>query len=212
MKINKVLLVSLSTVGALTIAGSGFSAWYFGHQDLKIDNKASLFVTSDVAKGEISIVKHPSLVVFSEGQGRKEDLTDGIEFYTLNEDAYTKDDKVVLKYIIEDENDSIEGNDFKLFINIEEDSTKAIGDVKFSSIVSITSAYSLASSTGYDFSKDLKKYEKTETDNAYFLYTLKLNDAIQYSSSDSKPLTQEKYENLCKALTNAKISVKFEVK
>lgn len=212
MKINKVLLISLSLVGALTIVGSGFSAWYFGKEDLKVDNKASLYVTSSVTKGEISLLKSPSLVVFSEGQGRKEDLTDGIEFYTLNDDAYIKDDKVVLKYIIEDENDSIEGNDFKLFINIEEDSNKAIEEVKFSSVVSITSAYSLASSTGYDFSNDLKKYEKTDMDNAYFLYTLKLNDAIQYSSSDYKPLSQEKYESLCKALTNAKISIRFEVK
>lgn len=207
MNFRKVLLFSLPIVVTLTLVGAGFSSWYFKKEDLKKENSASLFVVSDVTKGSIDILEHPDLVVFTEGFGRKEDLTDGIEFYkTGSESSYTQDDKIVLKYTLADENDSIQGNDFRMFISITDDA--------FAECVSITSAYSDAGDTdkGYDFSSDLKTYDKTDTENAYFLYTLRLNKAVQYTSSSYKPSTKENYEKLCKALANGAITITFKVK
>ncbi len=207
MNFRKVLLFSLPIFVTLTLVGAGFSSWYFKKEDLKKENSASVYVVSDVTKGSIEILEHPDLIVFTEGFGRKEDLTDGIEFYKTGESSsYTQDDKIVLKYTLVDEKDSISGSDFRLFINIADDA--------FASCVSVTSAYSDASDStkGYDFSSDLKTYDKTDTESAYYLYTLRLNKAIQYTSSDYKPSTQDNYTKLCTALANGSITIKFQVK
>lgn len=205
MNFRKALLFSLPIVVTLTLVGAGFSSWYFKHEDLMKENSASLYVVSDVTKGSIEILEHPDLVVFTEGFGRKEDLTDGIEFYKTGNATYTQDDKIVLKYTLVDANDTIDGNDFRLSISIQ--------DETFAKCVSVTSAYSAAvTSAGYDFSSDLKTYDKTETEDAYFLYTLRLNKAIQYTSSDYKPSTKDNYTMLCDALKNGVITITFNVK
>ena len=207
MNIRKLWAILLSTIVSITLIGVAFSSWYFKKEDLKTENKASVFVVSDVTKGDIEILQSPSMIIFSEGFGRKDDLTDGIEFYTQKNSTYEQENKVVLKYTIKDQNDSIDVNLFRLYISIE--------DSTFSEFVSLTSSYSKATETegGYDFGNDLVTYKDSDTGlNSYFLYTLKLNNAIQYKSTDKKPTTKDNYKELCSALTNAKITIKFVVK
>lgn len=207
MNIRKLWAILLSIIVSATLIGVAFSSWYFKKENLNLDNKASVYVVSDVTKGDIEILQSPSMIIFSEGFGRKDDLTDGIEFYTEKDSSYEQENKVVLKYTIKDQNDSIDVNLFRLYISIE--------DSTFSKYVSLTSSYSKATETegGYDFSNDLVTYKDSDTGlNSYFLYTLKLNNAIQYKSSDKKPTTKDNYKNLCSALNNAKITIKFVVK
>ncbi len=209
MDFKKVLAICLPFVASLSILGVGFSSWVFGHNEVEgKNNGVSIHVTSDIQKGDISIESSPSMVVFSEGFGRKDDLTDGIDFFTKDdgESSYEENDKVILKYTSKDKNDSLGGNLYRLYVTVADDT--------FSNFVSLTSKYSNATEEngGYDFSKDLVAYPSDETNPyGYFLYTLKLNNVFQYVASDKKPLTSESYVSLCSAIANASITIKFVV-
>ncbi len=206
---NKTLAITLPIIGGLVIIGSGFSSWYFGHEDLKINEKQiSVYTVSDVTKGTISILSSPNKMYFSEGRGEGENLRDGIDFYTLQKDnSYLNDDKVILKYSLADENDSIEGGNFKLFISF--------GGTLFPAYVKLTDEYQSATETegGYDFASEMENITDATAEDpyGYFKYTLSLRKAIEYSSVDAKPLTEEKYSNLHKALKDATINIKFVI-
>ncbi len=209
MNAKKILVLSLAAVSSLTIMGIGFSSWYFGNTDIESKTNVSIHVYDEVTKGNISIEQSPSMISFSNGIGKKEDLTDGLEFYRKGTNSsYIKDDKIVLKYTIEDEKDSIDGNDFRLFVNVSS-GTGALNDV-----IDITSTYENATKeSGYDFSKNVKKVNGDGSDLGYFEYTLALNDVIQYKSADVKPLTSEAYQSLCSAISGSgAITIKFVVK
>ncbi len=212
MNLKKILVFSLSIVASLTIVGIGFSSWYFAKNNIENNASVAVHVYSEVTKGDISIVKAPSMVSFSNGIGKKEDLRDGLEFYREENSSYVKDDKIVLKYTIQDANDSIEGNDFKLFADISSTTTDSTAS-SLTDIIDITSTYEDAESdTGYDFAKEVKKVE--DSGLGYFQYTLALNDVIEYKSQSVKPLTSESYQNLCDAIKNGTttITIKFVVK
>lgn len=207
MNAKKILILSLAAVSSLTIVGIGFSSWYFGNTDVKGNTNVSIHVYDEVTKGNINIEQAPSMVSFSNGIGKKEDLTDGLEFYRQGtSSSYIKDDKIILKYTIEDENDSIEVNDFRLFVNITPESGA------LTNIIAITSTYENATKeSGYDFSKSVKKVD--DTGLGYFKYTLALNDVIQYKDVNAKPLTSEAYQSLCSAISESGvITIKFVVK
>ncbi len=207
MNAKKILILSLAAISSLTIAGIGFSSWYFGQIDVKGNSNVSIHVYDEVTKGTINIEQAPTMISFSNGIGKKEDLTDGLEFYRQSTSStYVKDDKIILKYTIQDEKDSIDGNDFRLFVSITPE------DDTLTNILAVTSTYEDATKeSGYDFAKDIKKIE--DTDLGYFQYTLALNDVIQYKDADAKPLTSEAYESLCSAISGSgAITIKFVVK
>ena len=206
------LVIGLASLAALSVLGVGFASWVF--KPVEVDSKqgsASVHVVSSVTKGSISILSSPEIVTFSQGVGQKDDLTDGISFYSKEESDgkvhYVENDQVTLRYEILDDKDSIEGNSWRLFIAIE--------DETFSDYVSLTSTYSQAEETlgGFDFSSNIKSYPSSGDENAYFEYTLCLNEAIQYKSKDVKPLTESAYSSLYSALnaSSCKITVKFVV-
>lgn len=204
MNFKKILAILLPVLVTSTIVGVGFSSWYFKKDNLEVKNQASIYVVSDVTKGDIEIIQYPSMLIFSEGFGRKDDLTDGIDFYTEDNSSYTQNDRVILKYKIKDSNDSISGNKFRLFVTISEDI--------FAKYISLTSTYSNANSVdGYDFSKYIDTSHSTDESDPYYLYTLRMNNVIQYKNSDKKPTTKSAYQDLCSSLKNASITIKFVV-
>lgn len=212
MNLQKTLVISLPIVASLAIVGTGFASWYFQHQDVEKSTNVSVHTYAQVTKGKINITQSPSLVVFSTGIGKKEDLTDGLEFYRNNDGSNVKDDKIILNYTIEDENDAIEGNDFRMFVTIE---STGSNDNELSSYLAVTSTYEDATSaSGYDFSKDIQSIAPTDGNKGYFRYTVKLNDVIQYKDSNHKPLTSETYNSLKSAIesSDTTITVKFVVK
>ncbi len=209
---RRCLIIGLSSIAAVSLLGVGFASWVF--KPAEVDSKqgsASVHVVSSVTKGKISILSSPEIVTFSQGVGQKDDLTDGISFYSKEEDEgkahYVQNDQVTLRYELLDEKDSIEGNSWRLFIAIEDDA--------LSNFVSLTSSYSSAEETlgGFDFSSSLKSYPASGDENAYFEYTLHLNEAIQYKTKDVKPLSESAYSSLYSALnaSSCKITVKFVV-
>ncbi len=208
MDYKKAAIISLSAIASLTLAGVGFASWVFNIDTINTPtNEVALHVVSDVEKGELSIVESPTLAIFSSGYKGKDDLSDGINFYSKDGTYNVENDKIILRYKIIDENDSIEGNDFRLFISISDDA--------FASYVTPTSLFSDAStSDGYDFSSDLESASISSTDYplGYYQYTLNLNKAIQYVSGDVKPLNNSTYSSFSDALNNASITIKFVVK
>lgn len=207
MDYKKVAIISLSVVASLTLAGAGFASWVFNVDTVQANNSASIYVLSDVTKGDISIVKSPSSVVFSSGYKGNEDLADGIEFLRSDGAYNVEDDEVILRYKLEDPNDSIEGNKFRLFISFSN------GDGDIDDYICLNSLYSSAGTDGYDFSKELVTYSTTsdEYPNGYFEYSINLNKAIQYTGMNAKPLNENGYTSIASALTDASITVKFVV-
>lgn len=207
MDYKKVAIISLSVVASLTLAGAGFASWVFNVDTVQANNSASIYVLSDVTKGDISIVKSPSSVVFSSGYKGNEDLADGIEFLRSDGAYNVEDDEVILRYKLEDPNDSIEGNKFRLFISFSN------GDNDIDDYICLNSLYSSAGADGYDFSKELVTYSTTsdEYPNGYFEYSINLNKAIQYTGMNAKPLNENGYTSIASALTDASITVKFVV-
>lgn len=207
MDFRKVIGICLPVAASLSVLGVGFASWVFDVNDIKASNNASVYVVSDVTKGSITIAKSPTSVVFSSGYKGDEDLSDGIEFLRDNGTYKVEDDEVTLRYKLEDSNDSIEGNKFRLFISFSNENND-IDDY-----ICLNSLYSSAGNDGYDFSKELVTYPTTsdEYPNGYFEYTLKLNKAIQYTGMNAKPLNENGYTSVCSALVNASITVKFVV-
>lgn len=82
---RKILFSIFGPIGALTIIGTGFATWIFGiggasAQDGPINYGVG--VTAEVTNGRLELVTVPNLLVFSEGTQGKNDLFDGISFYT----------------------------------------------------------------------------------------------------------------------------------
>lgn len=211
MKYRKVLIIVLPILVISSIVGVGFSSWYFGHEDLKVtNNNISVYTASDVTKGTLSIInKCPSKVVFSQGKGETDNLKDGINYYSIQDDniSYLENDEITLKYSLKDKNDSISGSYFKLYVTF--------GGKSFSNYVKLADKYTNATDTlgGYDFSSDIQVVTDTSSEDpyGYFKYTLNLSNVIEYKNVDVKPFSNTKYQNLKTALADASISVKFVV-
>lgn len=206
MNSRKVLLFTLPVFIVGSLIGVGFCSWYFGHDELKIDNNnISVYTLSDVTKGTLSLIKAPSKIVFSQGEGESNDLKDGIDYYTSTDGSSSLDDEIILKYTLKDKNDSITGSYFNFFISIE-------GTI-FSDCITISNDYidSKDESKGYDFSKHIEVVNtSSETEPyGYFKYSLNLKDVIEYKSVDVKPTSLERYQNLQKALSDGKLTIKF---
>lgn len=207
---RRFLIAGFASVAAISLIGVGFASWVF--KPINVDSKqgsASVHVVSMVEKGTISILSSPEIATFGRGSGRKDDLTDGISFYSKDEEdgktRYLEKDEVKLRYDPIDEKDSIDGNSWRLFVSIE--------DEALSNLVCLTSTYESADDAfgGLDFSSDVKTYSGTV--GSYFEYTLRLNQAIQYKSKETKPLSESAYSSLYSVLdsSSCKITVKFVV-
>ena len=196
------MAISLPILIATSLVGVGFCSWYFGHEDVKVSNNISVYTSSDVTKGTLSVEKAPTRLVFSQGTGESSDLTDGIDFYT-GTSSYTKDDEIIIRYTLADPHDSISGSDFTFKVSF-------VG-TSFSDYVKVNDSYSDATEdAGYDFSGGIETVAGTSTgDYGYFKYTLKLSDVIEYKSADIKPLTKEKYKALRNSLTDANLVITF---
>ncbi len=207
MVAKKLLAIVLPCTAAITLIGTGFASWYFGHDELVSDpSNISVYTASKTENGVLSLVSAPSRAVFSQGKGETQNLKDGIDYYTLKDSSYVEDDKVTIKFVLKDQGDEISGHSFRLFISFADDT--------FSSFVSLSEAYLAASSNdGYDFSNEVTKSSTVTEDEPYgsFGYTLSLGEAIEYASASKKPLSKELYESLQSALKNASITIKFTV-
>lgn len=212
MKKSKILFLIIPLLVFITLVGVGFSSWYFGHDELKVTNtnNISVYVASDVTKGEISLIESPSNIVFSQGNGEVNNAKDGINFYKEENNVAIESDKVVVKYTLKDPNDSIEGSSFKLFITIN--------GTNFSNVIKLTNIYSQAAedALGYDFKDDLKVITTTSDDEpyGYFLYTLNLSNVIEYKSAGTngvKPIDQDKYTALKENIKDGSITIRLEV-
>lgn len=212
MTLRKIVVVSLLPLLACgTLVGVGFASWYFGVDAQVTDTKnISVYTSSNVEKGELSIITAPNEVVFSQGEGNS-DLKDGINYYIYdsNDKSYKEDDTITLKYTPKNSIDTVvDTNNFKMYVSFS--------GTTFSSYIKVTEEYtdSADSTKGYDYSSKLVKDSKasssdTNGDIYCYTYTLKLSDVIEYYSVDVKPLTQEKYTSLQSSLTDAKISITF---
>lgn len=82
---RKVLFTLLAPLGAATIIGTGFATWVFGIGGENTPTESinsGVGVTAEVTNGRLELVTVPNLLVFSEGTQGKNDLFDGISFYT----------------------------------------------------------------------------------------------------------------------------------
>ena len=82
---RKILFSFLGPIGALSIIGTGFATWVFGQVgDTAEDNPINLGVgvTTEITNGDLELLTSPNLLVFSEGTQGKNNLFDGISFYT----------------------------------------------------------------------------------------------------------------------------------
>ena len=92
---RKVILSLLAPLGASTIVGTGFSVWVFsesfGDEVTLEADLDQVRVTPEITNGNLTINTVPDMVVFSEGMQGKNDLFDGINFYSNEEiDSGTK--------------------------------------------------------------------------------------------------------------------------
>lgn len=203
MNIRKILYIFLPIISLLTILGIGFSSWAFGPLEIESKNQSiDVKVDNNITNGKLHLIESPDLVVFSEGVGKIEDLTDGIEFYRknidteLNEDVYVKDPLLTIDYEILDEEDSIDYlSEFSLFINIDPENS---GVNSLKNYIGLTSKYSDAGTTnGFDFKNKITKLNKNEIyPLGGFRLQIDLNETIQYIDLSKKPTTKEKYEEL----------------
>lgn len=82
---RKILFSFFGPIGALTIIGTGFATWIFGIGGASAKDEPINYgvgVTTEVTNGRLELITAPNLLVFSEGTEGKNDLFDGISFYT----------------------------------------------------------------------------------------------------------------------------------
>ena len=221
MNFRKILYVFIPFISLLTIFGAAFSIWVFDVDTVKdVNNGINIKINDEIKVGNLKVISCPDLVIFSEGVGKLEDLTDGIEFYNysennkLNESIFVKDSRLIVDYEIIDENDSVDYlSNFSMFINIDPNNS---GTESLKNYITLTSKYIDASkSSGYDFKKYIKILNKGEIyPLGGFRFEMNLNEAIQYIDLDKKPNTIESYNNLfneIKTLKNLIIEIKFRI-
>ena len=196
MNFRKILYVFIPLISLLTIFGVAFSIWVFDLDTVKdTNNGINIKINDEIKAGNLKVISCPDLVIFSEGVGKLEDLTDGIEFYNysennkLNESIFVKDSRLIVDYEIIDSNDSV---------------------------ITLTSKYTDCSKpSGYDFKKYIKILNKGEIyPLGGFRFEMDLNEAIQYVDLNKKPNTIESYNNLfnkIKTLKNLIIEIKFRI-
>ncbi len=213
---KKILNIFLPIVVGLSIIGTGFASWYFSNDEGIDSIKASVYVASSVTRGNIEIINQPSRIIFSEGEGNILDLKDGIDFYSLNKEdnTYLRNDKLIIKYVLTDENDLIENNNFKFYITLN--GFEGIFNNTSSRFIEVSKEYesSLDTSIGYDFKNEIEdKRSDTSEDNiyGYYLYTLSLNDCFEYTSSEFKPVSEDNYKAIHSSLINSSINIKFVI-
>ena len=87
ISLRKLAFSFLATIGALTIIGTGFATWTFsiGKVEVSENFQDNVSVTAEVQNGDLEILSVPDMLVFSEGTQGKNDLFDGISFYTTKE-------------------------------------------------------------------------------------------------------------------------------
>lgn len=221
MNFRKILYVFIPLISLLTIFGVAFSIWVFDLDTVKdVNNGINIKINDQIKAGNLKVINCPDLVIFSEGVGKLEDLTDGIEFYNysennkLNESIFVKDSRLIVDYEIVDENDSVNYlSNFSMFINIDPNNS---GTESLKNYITLTSKYTDCSKpTGYDFKKYIKILNKGEIyPLGGFRFEMDLNEAIQYVDLNKKPNTIESYNNLfnkIKTLKNLIIEIKFRI-
>ena len=87
ISLRKLAFSFLAPIGALTIIGTGFATWTFSTGEVEVsDNfQDNVNVTAEVKNGDLEILSVPDMLVFSEGTQGKNNLFDGISFYTEKE-------------------------------------------------------------------------------------------------------------------------------
>lgn len=86
ISLRKLAFSFLAPIGALTIIGTGFATWTFSIGEAPIEEIHDYVnVTPEVTNGDLEILSVPDMLVFSEGTQGKNDLFDGISFYTKKE-------------------------------------------------------------------------------------------------------------------------------
>lgn len=87
ISLRKLAFSFLAPIGALTIIGTGFATWTFsiGKVEVSENFQDNVNVTAEVTNGDLKILSAPDMLVFSEGTQGKNDLFDGISFYTTKE-------------------------------------------------------------------------------------------------------------------------------
>ena len=221
MNFRKILYVFIPLISLLTIFGVAFSIWVFDVDTVKdVNNGINIKINDEIKAGNLKVISCPDLVIFSEGVGKLEDLTDGIEFYNysennkLNESIFVKDSRLIVDYEIIDENDSVNYlSNFSMFINIDPNNS---GIESLKNYITLTSKYTDCSKpSGYDFKKYIKILNKGEIyPLGGFRFEMDLNEAIQYVDLNKKPNTIESYNNLfnkIKTLKNLIIEIKFRI-
>lgn len=221
MNFRKILYVFIPLISLLTIFGVAFSIWVFDVDTVKdVNNGINIKINDEIKAGNLKVINCPDLVIFSEGVGKLEDLTDGIEFYNysennkLNESIFVKDSRLIVDYEIVDENDSVNYlSNFSMFINIDPNNS---GTESLKNYITLTSKYTDCSKpTGYDFKKYIKILNKGEIyPLGGFRFEMDLNEAIQYVDLNKKPNTIESYNNLfnkIKTLKKLIIEIKFRI-
>lgn len=221
MNFRKILYVFIPLISLLTIFGVAFSIWVFDLDTVKdTNNGINIKINDEIKAGNLKVISCPDLVIFSEGVGKLEDLTDGIEFYNysennkLNESIFVKDSRLIVDYEIIDENDSVNYlSKCSMFINIDPNNS---GTESLKNYITLTSKYADASkASGYDFRRYIKILNKGEIyPLGGFRFEMDLNEAFQYIDLDKKPNTIESYNNLFKEIKNLKnliIEIKFRI-
>ena len=198
MIFRKVIYIFVPLTSLLTLLGFGFSSWFFDSNEIKSQESDVTIKVSELIKtGDLRIIKCPNLIVFSEGVGKIDDLTDGIEFYRHNDDFQTNDEiyindpEIIIEYEIIDKNDSLDYLSTSLFIEIDNGNLTD----SLNNFISITSKYHNANTNdGYDFKKYIKQIDINETyPLGGFRYELNLNEVFQYKNMDVKPNTNDSY-------------------
>lgn len=99
---RKITLGLLALVGGLTIVGSGFSAWYFGDNNLNATSNVDAHITP-LAEGfgtiTVENLGHFNLQLDQGGYANKEALDKGISF--INADLSTRNEAITATYEIE---------------------------------------------------------------------------------------------------------------
>lgn len=221
MNFHKILYVFIPLISLLTIFGVAFSIWVFDVDTVKdVNNGINIKINDEIKVGNLKVINCPDLVIFSEGVGKLEDLTDGIEFYNysennkLNESIFVKDSRLIVDYEIIDENDSVNYlSNCSMFINIDPNNS---GTESLKNYITLTSKYTDCSKpSGYDFKKYIKILNKGEIyPLGGFRFEMDLNEAIQYVDLNKKPNTIESYNylfNEIKTLKNLIIEIKFRI-
>lgn len=221
MNFRKILYVFIPLISLLTIFGVAFSIWVFDVDTVKdVNNGINIKINDEIKVGNLKVISCPDLVIFSEGVGKLEDLTDGIEFYNysennkLNESVFVKDSRLIVDYEIIDSNDSVNYlSNCSMFINIDPNNS---GTESLKNYITLTSKYTDCSKpSGYDFKKYIKILNKGEIyPLGGFRFEMDLNEAIQYVDLNKKPNTIESYNNLfneIKTLKNLIIEIKFRI-